>query len=502
MNISEFLAPSRLSFRFLKQVLATLFLAIFLPATHANTIPNGGHVEGSIVTITGTDTHTFEATAGKPIFLRIADTGQNSFVPYMHLYAPDGTLVDRSGGANWGDLWVTAPATGTYSVVVSNDHQYNNGSYISTYALYLVTVPGANEHGELINGAAVEGTIELGDLDTYTFTADAGEPVFLRIADTEPSAFYPYLYVYGPTGALVQRNGGAAWGDIWFYAPTAGAYTVVVSNEHQYADGSYVGHYALEFARVPGANELGELNNGGVRTGTIALGGLDSYTFPATAGEPIHMRIADATANSFVPYWYIYSPTGVLVDRGGGAHWYGANFTAGETGIYTVVVANDHQYADTSYVGQYALNFVRVPGANEGGAVFGNSVVTDQIDIGDIDSYTFQGTAGAVVTVTVTDLDSNAFSPQVWLYKPTGQQLGYVSANDVATMSRTLDADGTYTVVIVNSHQYATSAYAGRYSLTVTGIAEASDADVPLPAWALGLLGAAMLSAIRRHGRA
>ena len=64
----------------------------------------------------------------------------------------------------------------------------------------------------LINRGYISRDIESpGDLDSYTFMADVGDHVEVRMADTSDSGdLYPCIELYGPSGggALVNARGG------------------------------------------------------------------------------------------------------------------------------------------------------------------------------------------------------------------------------------------------------------------------------------------------------
>ena len=53
----------------------------------------------------------------------------------------------------------------------------------------------------LQNGAATKGTIALGDLDVWSFSASAGDGIMLRMG---AATFTPWIRLYGPNGAVVQ----------------------------------------------------------------------------------------------------------------------------------------------------------------------------------------------------------------------------------------------------------------------------------------------------------
>jgi hypothetical protein len=107
--------------------------------------------------------------------IRVADTSGNDLTPRITLYDPSGTLVTFANGANVGAISRALTENGTYTVVVSDVSAGSDAT--GNYNLYFVRVPGANEGGTLPNGGVVSDAIDLGDLDSYTFTANAGESV-------------------------------------------------------------------------------------------------------------------------------------------------------------------------------------------------------------------------------------------------------------------------------------------------------------------------------------
>src|ERR1019366_5866741 len=62
-------------------------------------------------------------------------------------------------------------------------------------------VPAGDEGGPMTNGGNYAGTITLGDLDLWTFTANTGDSIHLRLGTT---SFYGTLRLFGPNGAVVS----------------------------------------------------------------------------------------------------------------------------------------------------------------------------------------------------------------------------------------------------------------------------------------------------------
>src|SRR5439155_7108 len=99
----------------------------------------------------------------------------------------------------------------------------------------------------MTDGATNAGTIYLGDLDTWTFTATQGDYIALSMGAVAPISahFAPWIRLVSPTGALLGNSAtGPGASDIAATAPTSGTYTVIVGS---YLSGYYdgTGNYLL-----------------------------------------------------------------------------------------------------------------------------------------------------------------------------------------------------------------------------------------------------------------
>ncbi|MCA9498228.1 MAG: thrombospondin type 3 repeat-containing protein [Nitrospira sp.] len=207
-----------------------------------------------------------------------------------------------------------------------------------------------------------------------------------------------------------------------------------------------------------------ELVNGGVISDSIAFSGeQDSYTFPGNTGENVQLRAADITnsVSTLGPRLTLYSPGGALIASNSGSTVASLSETLTENGTYTVVVADGTQGG--TLTGPYNLYFVRAPGANEGGALPNGGIVSDAIDLGDLDSYTFPGNTGENVQIRVTDINNSTLGPRLTLYGPAGTLISSSSGSTIATINISLPHNGMYTVVVADGTQGG--AQAGLYTI-------------------------------------
>ena len=387
-------------------------------------------------------THTFAVSAGNSVLVRVADIGNTAFWPVVNVYDPAGTRVTWGSGTLVASASFRAATTGTYSAVVSDG--VNPPAAIASYALYVAVAPGSSTGGALSPGGMKAGHIDLGEIDSYTFTAATGEGIGLRVTDIAGGALWPEVNVYGPAGNLVTWTNGQNVASVFFAAPSAGTYTVVV---YDVSSGwASTGDYNLYFTKAPGANHDGLLSPGGMRAGHIDEGEIDSYTFTAATGEGIGLRVTDIAGGALWPQVYVYGPAGNLVTWTNGADVASVFFAAPSAGTYTVVVYDVSN--GSASTGDYNLYFTKAPGANQGGALISGGSVLAHIDEGELDSYTFAALTGDTIGLTVTDLAGGALWPQMNIYGPAGNLVTWVNGQNVASRSLRAPSTGTYTVVV------------------------------------------------------
>ena len=136
---------------------------------------------------------------------------------------------------------MTATNSGKYTVLVS-DGSFQNYGGTGTYQLNYVEVPGSfvvspgDQGGPMSGVAKYYGTITLGDLDAWTFTACQGDSINLQLNTTN---FNGYVELYGPNGALLKTSGGSMVSSIAYTATNCGTLTVLVSSYSAGDTGTY-----------------------------------------------------------------------------------------------------------------------------------------------------------------------------------------------------------------------------------------------------------------------
>jgi hypothetical protein len=230
---------------------------------------NGENHVGAIASAGELHEWTFAAQQGDAITVSIGEAGTpTAFTPWIRLRRPDGAQAVQDWGALAAQVTVTAPLSGTYTVVVGNQNAAATGQYqlVLAHTPGTFVVPTGDEGGALTNGANHAGAIDLGDLDLWSFTAAQGDAITVSIGEVfvgevDPG-FVPWIRLRRPDGTQVAQDWGALAAQVTVTAPLSGTYTVVVGSQNL----STAGHYRMVLAHTPGAFVVPTSDEGGAMT--------------------------------------------------------------------------------------------------------------------------------------------------------------------------------------------------------------------------------------------
>ena len=467
--------PSNGGSRRIATACALLTLAFAPTASAQNTLSNGANHSGSISVALEVDTWTFTAAQNDTILLSIGEVigvVDPGFVPWIRLRNPNGVQIAAASGSLAGQITITAPLSGTYSVLVGSNDSGNDAT--GDYLLTLAQVPGApvvpsdDEGGNLVNGANHPGRIHLGDLDQWTFTAAQNNSIVLAIGEVlegevDPG-FFPWIRLYGPTGALITSAAGNWAAYLTATAPLSGTYTVVVGTFDSGNDAT--GDYLLTLGKMPGDffvaadDQGGSLVNGANHPGRIGLGDLDLWSFTAAQNDSIVLAIGEVLESEvdpgFFPWIRLYGPNGALLGTSAG-NW-AAYFTATAplSGTYTVVVGTFDSGNDAT--GDYLLRLARMPAGffvaadDEGGQLVNGANHPGRIELGDLDLWSFTAAQNDSIVMAIGEvLESEidpGFFPWIRLYGPDGALLATSAGDLAAYLTATAPLSGVYTVLV------------------------------------------------------
>ena len=168
--------------------------------------------------------------------------------------------------------------------------------------------------------------------------------------------------------------------------------------------------------------QIGLINDAIVSGEISSVGETDEYTFSATAGESVSIRMVELSGSSFSPSLTLYNPDGSLVFSNTGNEQaaldcWSISFACelDQTGSYLLVAADSG-----INTGTYEIHYKRLAISDENGALVNDGVVLGDLTKGDIDSYTFEATAGESVSIRMVEISGVNFQPIVSLYNPDG----------------------------------------------------------------------------------
>jgi hypothetical protein len=312
---------------------------------------NGTMLTGNI-SVGGMEVWNFAASEGDSIVVRMGELVPNStLTPYLRLLGPEGALLARYGsGGVAAEVSVRATNSGTFTVIAADLTAFFTGS--GTYRLKLGMTAGplfilpTDEGGALTNGWMHTGTIDIGDMDVWTFHAEAGQNIVVRMGElVANSTLTPYLRLFDPSGALLDSYGaGGVASEVSARATNSGTFTVIAADLTAFYTGS--GTYRLKLMKTSSPLLVGASDNGGALTGntnydgTVDIGDMDVYEFTACAGDPILLSLTKLVSSSTLTPWLrLFNRDGALLKSASGANPQIA-MAAPDSGIYTVVVAD------------------------------------------------------------------------------------------------------------------------------------------------------------------
>ena len=353
--------------------------------------------------------------------------------------------------------------------------------------LILWSAPSLFGQGAISSGEALTGTISpIGDVDTWTFSATAGEEIIVslaRLTDTG-GGFVPRIRVFSGTTLIAADTASfSPAARVIFTANQTGTYTLLVDDGNiNSPDGTgtyqlflFVG--AATFT-VPVGDNGGALTNGGNHPGHITVADLDIWSFTANTGDSVVLGLGEFNEHDFFPEIRLYAPDGTLVAADGGDVAARVTYTATQTGTYLVVVldANNNSPDGTA---DYQLHFAKIPGSfivpafDEGGTLRNNgSHRGGTITLGDSDLWTFTAAVGSSFTVSLGKLSDTGggFYPEIRLYRPDGSFLARdAGVSSARIVINSADQSGTYTVVVVDGNGNSPDG-TGTYDLSLAGV--------------------------------
>ncbi len=404
---------------------------------------SGTVVNDAISTGTSANLYQFNGTAGELLYLQALSlsTGNSSDLRWT-LFAPNGQVVNES--YYWSSYNATLPFDGTYYLFVQGTNSGNTSGVSYSYEIYDNVDPTT----PLTLGTPISGTIvNPGDEASYTFTGTVGQNVYFSGLDSSQLCFVQLL---DPTGRVVFSSATDSSAGP-FLLTTGGTYTLTV-NGFEPDTGAY--DFDLEDASLapsltlsPGA---GTTVSDAIPTGASG----NVYQISGTADEPLYFQAQGESGGYYDLNWTLYGPSDQYVSSG--YYWDDFTATLATSGTYWLVV-NGTNVSNTSGV---SYNFEVYEDLDTTSALTLGTAITGTIATpGATASYTFTGTAGQSLLLTVLSADAGVDAE---FDDPNGNAIFYGLYDQGPFL---LSQTGSYTLTI-----FGDGTLTGNYAFALTDV--------------------------------
>jgi hypothetical protein len=353
--------------------------------------------------------------------------------------------------------------------------QSGTNSDANALLVTLAECPASISFGETIHCAITAA----GEIDAYTFTASAGDKVLVRMSKTASGSLWPGVTVNAPGGAKLceQASINSTTAEIPSCTLTgSGIFTILA---HDGNSGLPTGEYHLYLQRLNNPGNTVSISFGQTLPASISTSAeMDTYTFSATVGDKVLVRMSKTILANFWPGVRVYSPDGTkLCEQNSTSSTTVeiASCALSSTGTYTILAYESSygMYADGYHLFIQRLNNPGDPVSITFAQTLPASIATPT----EMDTYTFLASAGDKVLVRMSQSSGNVW-PGIRIYGPDGTKLCDKHSSDSVTAeiaSCSLPDSGTYTIL---GYDDLYGMYTGDYHIYIQRLNDPGD---PIP---------------------
>jgi hypothetical protein len=321
-------------------------------------------------------------------------------VPFTEIVRPNGTTVGCCGALD---------TAGMHTIIVGDSNGTKTGDYkISVQRLN--NPVGCTPLS--LNGAALAGVVESGEMDCYTFSGSDFDQIQVHLVTSSSS--FASVTLFRPDGTFLcseSSNSSSRSVDPLCPLDRSGAHTIVFESSNLSTG------YSLSARRMNNPAGCTPISfGGGPSTGSIADAEMDCYTFSAAAGDQVRIRRVE-TSNPLNPTADLFSADGQPADCFDERE---RTCAIDSTGSYTILVRDDPFSALET--GTYAVAIQRLNNPvgctplSFGAAPFVGSITT----AAEIDCYSFSGAPGGQIQIALPVTAGN-FTRTWDVFDPSGQ---------------------------------------------------------------------------------
>lgn len=409
-------------------------------ASSGGSLTYGDSAEGSISSDTVSIAYTFEGQAGDSVTINLSSP---DFDAYVVLQDGSGAELvsddDSAGSLNARIEDYSLPADGTYTIQAGSAFGGVNGSFTlsleSGAAVDATPIATATDQSPVTTSAIFSGTLSENQYSaSYPFEGQAGDQVTFTLSSQD---FDAYLILQDSAGKILAEDddgGGGVNAQIAnFSLPSDGRYSLIATSANRAQTGDYtleaegaaledaVVVVVVETTPTPAATVVAQ-QGGEIQAGSPVTGELSSdsptasYTYSASSTEVVTITLISDDFDTFVSLQDA-NGTGLTSDddSAGNLNSRIENYPLPSSGVYTIGVSS----AGGAFTGNFTLTLETEatvePTAQPtfepsgSGLQFGESVAGTLEGDASSTTYTFEGAAGTVVTISVDSADFDSF---------------------------------------------------------------------------------------------
>ncbi len=303
------------------------------------------------------------------------------------------------------------------------------------------------ERGPIQPGDTVQGTLSPGGAEVWTFDAQAGQYVTVRLDAVDPDNLDTYLELHDADGDVIAEDDddGESTNSLIvdFHIDASGVYYIhalTYSGEGDYRLG-------LEVADEPSGG--GEIEYGETARGTLHGGGEHEWTFYGEEGDEVSIAMRSVTVGAGLDcYLELYSPDGALLiyDDDSGGHFDALieYYVLPVDGSYRILASDISGEA-----GEYELTLEMAQLEIEGRLTY-DQVAAATLKPGTRHHWLFEGEQGDIVTISMTAVDED-LDTYLELFAPSGERVATDDDSggdsNAAILEFVLPLTGVYRVV-------------------------------------------------------
>jgi hypothetical protein len=278
--------------------------------------------------------------------VEIAVRGENgAFIPCWRLHDAAGTQIFPGSGCWVDKRRYTFPATGSFTLVVTDSDGVHTGPYELLMEAMSDTLNGSPSCRDATLGCGQtlqRSIIALAVAETIRLRARAEDVVEILVGGAN-GTFAPCWRLHDAAGTQIFPGSGC-WTDGRRYKfPVTGAFTLVVTDD----DGVHTGPYDLSLEAISATfNDAPSCRDGLLGCGDKVQRCFDSpralhsFLFTARAQQQIKISVAGANG-TFHPCWRLHNALGDQISPGTGC-WQGTRTVEfGSDGLFSLIITDD-----------------------------------------------------------------------------------------------------------------------------------------------------------------